>query len=414
MGVTSAYLLARSGHEVVLLERRSGTGLETSFANGSLLTPSMAEPWNSPGCWRVLLSSIGRSDAALQVRIRALPGLAGWGVSFLRNSAVSSYQRSALSNLRLALYSSQVLRELRESLSLEYGREARGTLRLFRSPEMFARADLAARRLESEGLAHRSLSGADVSALEPALAPLASQLAGAIHYPGDETGNAHRFCTAMTEHARREGVEFRLDTVVTSIETRAGQVTGLICGSERLVGDKYVVAAGSYSTPLLRTAGVELPVRPAKGYSISFPRAYAQPPLTTPVVDDERHAVVVPLEGGLRIAGAAEFVGYNLSLDPIRIRKLLEWVREVIPQERFDASEARPWCGLRPMSADGVPIIGPTHLPNLLVNAGHGHLGWTLVAGSCQLLADIVCGGTPAVDADLFSLTRFAAARRMA
>jgi D-amino-acid dehydrogenase len=212
IGVTTAYYLRRSGHEVTVIDRQEGPGLETSFANGALLTPSMPEPWNAPGSWRVLLASLCRSDAALQLRLRAVPALAGWGVTFLRNSRAAAFRRSALSNLRLALYSLEVMQSLRLETRIEYGRAACGTLRVFRDQASLDRASEAANRLSSEGLSLRRLSSEATVKLEPALAPIANQLTGALYYEADETGDAYRFCAALADDARRRGVEFHFHT----------------------------------------------------------------------------------------------------------------------------------------------------------------------------------------------------------
>lgn len=411
VGLTTAYFLRRRGYEVTAIDRQEGPGRETSFANGALLTPGMAEPWNAPGCWRMLLASLGRSDAAMQVRLGALPALTGWGVTFLRNSTVNAFERSTLSNLRLAMYSLEVMRSLQQETGIEYGRAARGSLRIFRDQAALDEASEAARRLVSEGLRFQRLSRAETVEVEPALAPIENRLAGAIHYGTDETGDAYRFCVALADHIRKLGVEFRFRTEVSCLEVRSGHVTAAVSGGERFVADRYIVAAGSYTTPLLRHVGVRVPVRPVKGYSVTYNGLQGRPPLSIPVIDDHLHAAVVPLESAIRVAGTAEFAGYDLTLPAARIRNLLTLLQEVLPQAQLDPATARPWCGLRPMSADGVPIIGPTRLSNLLVNTGHGHLGWTMAAGSAQLLADLMCGEPPSIDPAPFPLARFAAAR---
>ncbi len=407
IGVTSAYSLSRRGHEVVVIDREPGPGLQTSFANGSLLTPSMPEPWNAPGCWRTLLASLGRSDSPMQLRLKALPGLAQWGLRFLRNSSPAYYQRNTVRNLHLALYSLKMMASIRGDTGVEYGRTARGTLRLFRDAAALNRA-LTANPLASEGLAFRRLSREQTLELEPALAPASGRLVGAIHYPIDETGDAHRFCRALAEQAQRAGVQFRFGVEVCSIETRSGRVISVVSAGERFEAHKYLIAAASYSTPLLRSVGIELPVQPVKGYSVTFDHLNASDLLRIPIVDDDLHAVVVPLEGAIRVAGTAEFTGYDRSPNPARIRNLLQLLQRVLPQLRFDPHAARPWCGLRPMSSDGVPIIGPTPLSNLFVNTGHGPLGWTMAAGSAELLADLLDGRPTAVDPACYDLKRFA------
>jgi D-amino-acid dehydrogenase len=253
----------------------------------------------------------------------------------------------------------------------------------------------------------RRLSREETVELEPALAPICHQLAGALHYTTDETGDAYRYCVALTDHARKLGVTFRFDTVVASLELRSGKIASIVTERGSVTADQYVVAAGSYSTLLLGRVGVQLPVRPAKGYSITFDRPPGTTPLRIPIVDDLAHAVVVPIDDAIRVAGTAEFAGFDQSLNPDRIRNLLALCHEVLPQMRLDPATARPWCALRPMSADGVPIIGPTGISNLYVSTGHGHLGWTMAAGPAQLLADLMSGVTPSLDPSPYDLKRF-------
>lgn len=407
IGLTTAYFLQKRGHDVRVIERKQGPGRETSFANGALLTPSMPEPWNAPGSWRVLLTSLGRSDAALQLRLRALPSLGTWGLKFLRNSKPALFERNTVTNLHFALFSLKVMESLRRATQIDYGAAAPGTLKIFRSPGALQEAVTAADGLAREGLTFRQLSRADTIGIEPALTPIAGELAGALYYPIDEIGDAHRFCVALAEEARQQGVHFSFRTAVSELEVRSGRVTAVVTGGERIVADQYVIAAGSYSTPLLRPLGIHLPVRPAKGYSVTFKPRESPGALQIPLVDDDWHAAVVPVSGTIRVAGTAEFAGFDLSLRPERVRNLVNLAQRILPRAGLDPATAKPWCGLRPMSVDGVPIIGQTPISNLWVNTGHGHLGWTMAAGSGQLLADLLSGEVPCVDPNAYSLARF-------
>jgi D-amino-acid dehydrogenase len=407
LGLTTAYFLRTRGREVTVFDRAEGPGLETSFANAGLLTPSMAQPWNAPGSWRVLLSSLGRSDSPMQLRLKALPALAGWGARFLANSRAKAFKRNTQSNLRLALYSQKLMESLRHETNVEYGRSARGALSVFRDPMALERATEAARQLASSGVTFRRLSTDETVALEPVLGPIASELTGGIHFPIDETGDAYRFCTGLAEHAKGVGVEFHFRTEVTGLAMRGGHISAVVTERGRFEADQYVVAAGSYSTPLLATVGLSLPVRPVKGYSVTFDNPGNRCPLTIPIADYALHAVVTPLPGVIRVAGTAEFAGFDHRPNQARIRNLVDLVRRILPQAPLDLTTARPWCGLRAMSADGVPIIGPTPLSNLFVNTGHGHLGWTMTAGSAQLLTDLITGRSAGIDPAPYDSHRF-------
>lgn len=407
IGATTAYLLRCRGHDVTVVDREDGPGLETSFANAGLLTPSMSQPWNAPGSWRVLLSSLGRSDSPMQLRLKALPALAGWGITFLRNSSPEAFERNTRSNLQLALYSRKIMQSLRQDTAIEYGRSARGTLSVFRDRAALDRAAEGATRLSSEGLSFRRLSTDETVDLEPTLEPIASHIMGGLHYDMDETGNARQFCVALTEHAKRAGVAFCFCTEVSALEVNGDHVASVITEKERLQADCYLVAAGSYSTTLLKSLGLDLPVRPVKGYSVTFDNPGNRCPLGIPVVDDQLHAAVTPLPGVIRAAGTAEFTGYDRRPNAARVRNLLGLVQRILPTAPLDLTIGRPWCGLRAMSADGVPLIGLTRIKNLLVSTGHGHLGWTMAAGSAQLLADLISGDAPDLDPRPYDPKRF-------
>jgi D-amino-acid dehydrogenase len=295
---------------------------------------------------------------------------------------------------------------LREQLPLDYDHVAHGSLRIFRSELALQRTLVAATQLSAAGVRFRVIDRKEAVTLNPALTPIADQLAGAIHYDTDETGDAFLFCTRLADHARQLGVTFRLDTEVTALESKSGKIVAAASATERFVGDTYIICAGSYSARLLRHLGFDLPIRPAKGYSVSFDTQLRRP-LPIPIVDDELHAVIVTLGDTIRVAGTAEFAGYDTSIDRERVDNLVRLLRRVLPEDDFDMSTAKPWCGLRPMSADGVPIIGATAIPNLFVNAGHGHLGWTMATGSARLLVDMLSGSRPEIDPAPYALARF-------
>jgi D-amino-acid dehydrogenase len=408
LGVSTAWFLAREGCEVTVLDRLGGAAQGTSFANAGMLTPSMADPWNSPGiAWR-LLKWLGREDAPFLLRPRALPAMLGWGLSFLRHSSPARQRASMDANLRLAAFSLATLRELRASLNIAYDERDLGTLKVFRDRAAFDTAVARDAVLAGLGLELRALSPDEAVALEPALAPARERLAGAIHCPADGSGDARAFTLALADHARAAGVRFLFDRAVTRFEHAGGRINAAIAGGERHAAHQFVVAAGSWSAPLLAPLGLSLPVRPVKGYSITLPTGGWSGVPRLPVVDEALHAAATPLGARLRVAGTAEIAGYDETVRPARIDNLFKLLLELFPDfpQPLDRANAQPWAGLRPMSPDGVPRIGALGYDNLFVNTGHGHLGWTLAAGSGALLADLMLGKAPQLPAAPYDARR--------
>jgi D-amino-acid dehydrogenase len=408
LGVASAWYLARNGCEVTVLERASGVAQGTSFANAGMLTPSMADPWNSPGILWHLLQWLGREDAPFLVRPSALPAMFGWGLSFIAHSSPARQRASMEANLRLASYSLEALRELRASLKLAYDERSNGTIKVFRDHKAFKVAAARGAQLAQMGLDVRAVTPAEAIALEPALWPVGDRLVGALYCPSDESGDARAFTLALADHARAAGVQFVFDANVGGFE-RDGErlVAAQVDGAPR-AADVFVVAAGSWSPLLLDTLGLALPVRPVKGYSITVPTAGWDGAPRMPVIDDALHAAATPLGGRLRVAGTAEIAGYDTRLTPERIENLFTLLLGLFPSyaPRLEREAAQPWAGLRPVSPDGLPRIGQLGPRNLFVNTGHGHLGWTLAAGSGAMLADLVCGKTPAIAAAPYDARR--------
>ena len=410
-GLTTAYYLQRDGVDVTVLDRAAGPGLETSFANGALLHPSLAEPWNAPGVFWDVLKWIGREDAPMLLRPQALPDLLGWGIRFLRNSSPRAFALNARKNLNLAIYSLQMMQRLREETPVSYDHQSRGVLAVFRSDAAQSQLLQGAAALARHGLPYSPLDRASLLKLEPALAPIGAELLGGIHFSADEGGDAHLFCVELARVLREGGAAFRFGTRVDAIRRAGSRISGIECAGEMLQADAYVLAAGSHSTTLARGAGLDLPIRPAKGYSITMPRGRA--PAAAPnigVVDTGLHAVVVPVgEDRVRVAGTAELTGFDLAIQPQRIENLKSLLRRMFPEfeRRLGAEDFMPWAGLRPMCADGVPVLGATPIENFFLNTGHGHLGWTLAAGSGRLVADTIVGRPAAIGAADYALSRF-------
>ena len=408
LGVTSAWFLSKQGHEVTVLDRAEGVARATSFANAGMLTPSMADPWNAPGVFGQLLHYLGKEDAPLLLRPRALPSILGWGIKFLAHSRPEKFRANMAANLRLASYSLEVMRQLREQLSLAYDQKTAGTLRIFRDARSFQESVARLEILAGFGLKPETLMPDAVIRLEPALTPLRDALVGGILCAEDESGDARQFTEALADQARAAGVEFRFGVDVSGFQHDRQKISAVITNSGPLAADAVVMAAGPWSPLLLRRLGIRLPVRPVKGYSITVDTGNwaAQPAL--PVIDDALHAAITPLGQRLRVAGTAEFAGYDHRLSPSRIENLYSLLLGIYPcfAPHLDRTRANPWTGLRPVSADGVPYIGQLKFDNLYLNTGHGHLGWTLAAGSAKLLAALMSGQAPDINLQPYRANR--------
>jgi D-amino-acid dehydrogenase len=409
LGITTAYELASRGEPVELLEAREGVALETSYANGAMLTASHADPWNAPGVHKHLFTSFFNPHSAMKLRASALPSLFCWGLRFLYHSAPQRHRAATQASYALAKYSIDLTRELRETLSLKYEASSAGTLKLFRDGGAMDGPIKLAQMLAPHGLRFEVLDREATINIEPQLAPIRERIVGALYYPDDEGGDAHLFCRALAEKFVAAGGKLRTDVVVEKLVTRDSTVVGLKTQPGTIECSRVVVAAGNSSVRLLQPLGVRLPIRPAKGYSVTIdaPSDPAHRPRIA-AVDDAMHAAVVPLGSHLRAVGTAEFAGNDRTLRAERVDNLFNLLEALYPRiaAGIDRSKARAWTGSRPMSADGLPFIGPTRVRGLYVNAGHGHLGWTLAAGSARLLTDLMLGASTTIDPGPYRVTR--------
>ena len=408
VGTTLAYHLARAGHAVAVIDRQPGPGLETSFANGGQIAAAHATPWATPETPWKALRWLGREDAPLAFRWRRWdPALWAWGLRFLSNCTPGRTARNTERTLRLARYSRESLKDLRDELGLDYQQRTHGILYIYRHAKEFETACRHAAYMSSIGLTQTTVDRAALVAMEPALAHAAPSLVGAIHSPDDESGDAYLITQAMESQAKALGAVFHYGETVLALEAEAGRLTGVRTDTATHRADTYVLALGSWSPHLARPLGLKMPIYPAKGYSMTLPLTPASdsgaPQFS--ITDDERKMVFSRLGGRLRAAGTAEFVGWNTTPNPQRAQQIIDHARSLFPQAG-DYQQAETWCGLRPKTPDSVPYLGATPYPNLFLNTGHGTLGWTMAVGSARVLVDLLAGRKPEIDLQGLGLDR--------
>lgn len=410
-GICTAYYLAEAGVGVTVLERNDGPALEASFGNGGYIQAECPEIWNQPGILGVLpkwwWSSVGgnRREAAKLLRTSELLRLLPWGIRFLRAARPETYVRHVALNRELALYTLDCMADLRRGLGIEYAHRNCGCLFIYRDRHSMERLRPL---LDQLGAEWEELDRNMLLQTEPCLRPIGDELCGAIRFPRDVSADSYLFSRAMSEVAAQKGVTFEYGCPVARIAADGSGVTVAADGKE-VRGDALVIAAGAYSGKLAATLGIRLPVAPAKGYSVTIPLG-DWPERPRHVIGDMGvHAGLNVLGDSLRVAGTADFCGFDSHIDPERIDYMVGLVEAVLPEfaAAMDREAIRPFAGLRPLSADGLPLIGATAVPNVYVNTGHGGLGWTMAAGSAKALADRLCGLTPALDLDLYSPLRF-------
>jgi len=394
VGVTSAWYLARAGHQVTVLERQAAAGLETSFANGGQISVSHAEPWANPHAPLRALAWMRREDAPLLFRLRWDAALLDWSLRFLRECSVRRTRDNIRNIVALALYSRRQLQILRAEAELVYDHLERGILHVYTDRREFAVALEAAAVMRDFGCDRRTVSSDECLEIEPALFPARRLLVGGDYTASDESGDAHRFTQQLAIRCAARGVNFRYGLAIDRLDSSAGRIAGVLAGGELHQADAYVAALGSYTPLLLRPLGLRLPVYPAKGYSATVPLGSDSVAPSVSLTDDGHKIVFSRLGQRLRIAGTAEFNGYNTELNAVRCRALTRRAAELFPALR-PAGEVEFWCGLRPATPSNVPVIGRSPIANLFINTGHGTLGWTMACGSAAALADIVSGRQP-------------------
>ena len=398
IGTTSAWYLAQAGHQVTVVERQPVPGNETSFANGGQISVSHAEPWANPHVLPRVIKWLGHENAPLLWRWRADPAQLAWGLRFLAECLPGRTRRNIAAIVAMSLYSRNRLRTLRAELGLQYDQLERGILHIYTDSVEFSAAIRAAKVMREFGLDRDTVDVDKCLEIEPALADAKSQLVGGDYTRSDESGDAHKFTRALAERAAQAGVDFRYNLTVDRIAPGGSQIAGVLvhgaAGPELLTADAYVVALGSYSPLLLKPLRMCLPVYPAKGYSATLQLQEGVLAPTVSLTDDEYKLVFSRLGNRLRVAGTAEFNGYNLDLNPVRCQILTQRTQQLFPNLAF-AGEPEFWTGLRPATPSNVPYIGRSRFRNLWLNTGHGTLGWTMSCGSAAALADLISGKRP-------------------
>lgn len=405
-GLATAYLLAREGHAVTVLDAEPGVGRGTSQANGGQLSYSYVAPFAGPGVIGKVPGWLLDPDGPMRFRPQMDPGQWRWLFGFLRACNAETSERTTRRLLRLAYLSRDLTREVVARREFDFDFAAAGKLVLL--PD--AAAVEGARRqvaLQAEWGSEQAVLGRDEClALEPALAGIAHRIAGGVHTVSEDAGDCQLFCEgiAATLAASNHAVTFRLGTRVTQIIRAEGRVRGAQTSAGLIEADAVVVALGTGARALLRPLGLRLPITPLKGYSLTLPvtREDAAPRIS--VTDSAAKVVYARLGGRLRVAGMADLVGYSREFDEKRLSTLVRQARAAFP-EAADWTELSPWTGLRPVTPTGLPILGPVPgSEGLFLNLGQGGLGFTLAMGSAALVAAAIEGRPPPIPLDGFEL----------
>jgi D-amino-acid dehydrogenase len=406
IGVSCAYQLARAGHEVTVVDRQPAAALETSYGNAGEVSPGYSSPWAGPGVPVKAIKWLLMRHRPLVIRPNVDLNLIRWGLAMLRNCTSARYELNKGRMVRLAEYSRDCLKALRADTGIRYDERMQGTLQLFRTQAQLdgTAADIAI--LKRYGVAFDLLDRDGCMRHEPALAHVKDKFVGGLRLPGDETGDCFKFTQNLAALAVQQGVQFRYGTPIKRLLLAGKQIDGVLTDAGTLKADAYLVALGSYTPLLLRPLGLRIPVYPVKGYSITVPITDAGGAPESTVMDESHKVAVTRLGERIRVGGTAELAGYTLKLHDARRATLEHVVTDLFPRGG-DVKRAEFWCGLRPMTPDGTPVVGGTRLPNLFLATGHGTLGWTMAAGTGRVMADLISGRAPDIDLNGLTIERY-------
>ena len=405
VGITTAYYLARAGHEVDVYDRQDGPALETSFANAGQISFGYSSPWAAPGIPLKALKWMFAKHPPLTIRPDGTLRQPLWVLQMWRNCTAARYAVNKERLLRISDYSRLCLEELRQETGIQYEGRRKGTLQVFRDPKQLQAAERDIEALSAAGVRHELLTPEEMIHVEPGLAAAAHKLVGGLRTPDDETGDCNLFTTRLAEIARGLGVRFHYATPIDGVSIEGGEVKSVVSNGRQIKADAYVLALGSWSSRLLGNH-LRLPVYPLKGYSITARIADETRAPTSTLLDETYKVAVTRFDDRIRVGGMAEIVGYDQRLDPRRKATLELVLDDLFPGAR-EHGDLSFWTGLRPKTPDSTPIIGATPIKRLYTNTGHGTLGWTMSCGSGRLLADVISGHTPDIRHSDLSVFRY-------
>ncbi|MGO4713798.1 D-amino acid dehydrogenase [Bradyrhizobium sp. 2TAF24] len=406
IGVTSAYYLARAGHAVTVVDRQAGPALETSFANAGEISPGYASPWAAPDVPMKALKWLFMEHAPLILRPKPDPAMLAWLLSTLRNCTPERYAVNKRRMMRLAEYSREQLIALREDTGIRYDERQQGTLQLFRTHKQVDAAAKDIEVLRRDGVRFEVLDPAGCVAAEPALTHVQGLIKGGLRLPDDETGDCYKFTGQLAELAGRLGVDFRYGVTIREITRKGAEIVGVQTSEGVITADTYVIALGSFTPRVVRALGLRVPVYPVKGYSITIPIVDATRAPESTVMDETYKVAITRLGDRIRVGGMAEVSGFTNDLPAERRGTLEQSVNDLFPASG-NLAAATFWSGLRPMTPDGTPVLGRTPIRNLVLNTGHGTLGWTMACGSGRVVADLVSGRSPEIETADLGLSRY-------
>ena len=399
VGVTTAYQLQQDGHDVVLVERNDDVALETSWGNAGMIAPGHSFVWSSPKAPWILLKSLFLKNQALRFRPSADPRLWSWSLKFLAQCTAAKARANTLRKHQIATYSQRILHELLSAEAIDYDRIARGIIYFYRDAASLDSGVAHMQLLAEAGQEIRVLDRACLFAIEPSLATMGERIAGGIYCPTDESGDCHKFTRVLAGICKTRGADIRTGTTITAVETGGDTVTQVHTSDGSFRADAYVMALGCQSSKLARTIGVDLPIYPIKGYSLTIPVGNHRAPPTVATIDENNLVAIGRFGDRVRVTATAEFAGYDTSHKPADFAFMKTVAQELYP-DGADYERAEMWAGLRPMTPDNLPIIGRKRHRNLWYNTGHGHIGWTMSHGSARMVADLIGGRAPAIPAE--------------
>lgn len=407
IGTTSAYYLAKQGHDVTVIDRQNSVALETSHANAGQLSYSFSSPWAAPGLPLSLIKWMLSKYPPLIVN----PNLNSETVKFLyqmlKNCNSKSYEINKSRMVRVSNFSKKCLLELEKDEDIFYEQRKQGSLLLFKSAKQIENIKKDLSLLEKLNIQYELLDLNGCIQAEPGLHHVKSEFTSGLRFANDCTGNCYLFTNQLYKKCLEMGVKFEFNTQIEDIQIEKERISSIKTNRGEFDSDSYVVALGSYSSKILSKIGINIPVYPVKGYSITLPVLNNEDAPQSTIIDDTFKIGITRLGNNIRVAGTAHITGYNLELREKSLSLLKYGLNRLFPYATEECDDMKFWAGLRPNTPDGPPIIGSTPYSNLYLNTGHGTLGWTMSLGSGKLLADIISGIEPEISSEGIDMSRF-------